>query len=234
MRRAKARSQRLINHNCFNSINDVLPGTLGAYRSSACFCWSISDRDGGASNGPEQPRARPWRGLAVPCADRPRNRGEIANRHTGLVQLNAHQPADVAGFAHCAGPRRRRTIRSIVRSCRTVTSRRHRGSDRSRNTVCRPRAVQPIPATICSTASARSPNTIRGRPGQSRRSVPVVLRRRLPRIRGCGFRFLRRSRRTKRRSRRRWRARWWGSRRASASGSTTIRSARSAITPAAS
>ena len=39
---------------------------------------------------------------------------------------------------------------------------------------------------------------------------------------------------TRRRSRRRWPAPWWASRRASASGSTTIRSARSAITPAAS
>jgi hypothetical protein len=63
---------------------------------------------------------------------------------------------------------------------------------------------------------------------------PAVHRRRWRRTRGCGFRFLRRIRRTRRRSRPPWRARWWGSRRASACGSTTIRSARSAITPAAS
>ena len=50
----------------------------------------------------------------------------------------------------------------------------------------------------------------------------------------CGFRFRRRNPPTRRRSRRRWPAPWSASRRASGSRSTTIRSARSAITPAAS
>ena len=100
MRRARCGSQRLINHNCFNSINEVFPRALAVYRSSICFCWGISYREGGASNGPEQPRARLSRGLAVPCADRPDgNRSESANRHAGPVQRDAHQPGDVAGFA---------------------------------------------------------------------------------------------------------------------------------------
>ena len=73
-----------------------------------------------------------------------------------------------------------------------MTSPRRRGSDRSRNTACRPPAARPIPATTRSTASARNRNTIPGRRSRSRRSVPAVHRRRLRRTRGCGFRFRRR------------------------------------------
>src|SRR4051812_33741306 len=99
MRRVRRRSQRLINHNCFNSINHVILRAFGA-QSSICFCWSISCRDGQASNGPEQPRAPLSRSLAVPCADcSDGNRSQGANRHVGPVQLNARQPGDVAGFA---------------------------------------------------------------------------------------------------------------------------------------
>ena len=61
--------------------------------------------------------------------------------------------------------------------------------------------------------------------------APPVRHRRPARRRG--FRFRRRRPPTRRRWRRRWPAPSWASRRASASRSTTIRSARSAITPAA-
>ena len=85
------------------------------YRSSICFCWGISYCEGGASNGPEQPRARLSRGLAVPCADRPDgNRSASTNRHAGPVQRNAHQPGDIAGFA--TAPDRGRGERSAQQS----------------------------------------------------------------------------------------------------------------------
>src|SRR6478752_9662310 len=109
MRRARRRSQRLINHNCFNSINHVILRALGA-QSSICFCWSNSCREGQASKRPEQPRARLSRCFAVPCADGAiGNPSESANRHAGPVQFNAHQPGDLAGFAaapDCRGGKR--------------------------------------------------------------------------------------------------------------------------------
>ena len=236
MRRARRRSQRLINHNCFNSINDVIKRALGA-QSSICFCWSISSREGQASNRPEQPRAPLSRSLAVPCADRAvGNRSESANRHAGPVQFNAHQPGDVAGFA--AAPDRGGGERSAQQSeaagqrqeqARAVADRADpeiRPAGRERRRQFRLQLAQPQ-AQEAEILSGAGEAEAAGRSRQSTAADRVEHG-------AAAFDSSVGRRRTRRRSRPRWRARWWGSRRASACGSTTIRSARSAITPAVS
>ena len=66
-------SQRLINHNCFNSINDVFR------RAFACGAEPVGKRmnlleyfyrDVGSSKGPPQARDVVARAIAMPCADR--------------------------------------------------------------------------------------------------------------------------------------------------------------------
>ena len=236
MRRARRRSQRLINHNCFNSINDVILRALGA-QSSICFCWSISCREGEASNGPEQPRARLSRRLAVPCADGAiGNRSESANRHVGPVQFNAHQPGDVAGFA--AAPDRGGGERSAQQSeaagqrqeqARAVADRADpeiRSAGRERRRRFRLRLAQPQ-AQETEILSGAGEAEAAGRSRQSTAADRVEhAAAAFDSSVGVGAQDAAPARA--------WRARWWGSRRASACGSTTIRSARSAITPAAS
>src|SRR5438445_221753 len=65
MRRARWGSQRLINHNCFNSINEVLSSALCAYQSSICFYWGIFFLGAGPATG-RNSRARVFR-AALPC-----------------------------------------------------------------------------------------------------------------------------------------------------------------------
>ena len=195
MRRARRRSQRLINHNCFNSINDVFRECSGRVNQVSVFVGVFLIVMAGPAMG-RNSRARVFR-AALPCLALialSGNRSAGANRHAGPVQLDAHQPDRRRRICRCAGPRRRRTIRSIVRSCRTRQGQARAVADRADPEI-RPAGRERrsrFRATTCSTASARSRNTIRGRPSRSRRSVPAVHRRRLRRTRGCGFRFRRR------------------------------------------
>ncbi len=178
MRRAKARSQRLINHNCFNSINDVLPGTLGAYRSSACFCWSISIVMAGPAMG-RNSRARVL-GAALPCLALIAP-GTAARSQT--VTPDLFSSTRTSQLTSPDSPLRR----TAAEANDPLNSPKLQDRDKPAPSRIGQIPKYGLPAasggsrfrlTIRPTASARSPNTIRGRPGQSRRSVPVVLRRR--------------------------------------------------------
>ena len=125
----------------------------------------------------------------------------------------------------------------IMAGAAMPTPRRRRGSGRFRNTACRRRAARPTPASTRSTAPKRSRRFIPARPSRSRPPVPAVRRpsrRRSTAPDICGCRCRRRHPPTSRRLRPAWPTRRRASRRARGWCRTPIRSARSAITPAAS
>jgi hypothetical protein len=75
MRRGASASQRVINHNCFNSINDVFRPCLSVRWNPVVKRMNLLGyfyRDVGSSKGPPQARNRLTRGFAMPCADRDR------------------------------------------------------------------------------------------------------------------------------------------------------------------
>ena len=240
MRRGPVRSQRLINHNCFNSINDVFRDALGARPYKYLTLLEYFHRDGGSSKGPTA-GARSILRAALPCLALialERNRRARPNRHAGPVPPDPQQPDLGAGFA--AAPDRRRDQRpplddrqraARLRDKDTAGAVAHRADPdlrparRQRRVELGLRLAQP---------QAQEAEILSG-PGEAETAAgPRHARAASCRTRRCGFRCRRRKPPTRRRSRRRWPAPWSASPRASGSRSTTIRSARSAITPAAS
>ncbi len=176
--------------------------------SSICFCWSISYRDGPGQQAAGTAARRLFR-AALPClalmaliAEPQRRRKP--SRRTCSARTRTSQ-VTLAGFAAAPDRRPRRTIRSTVRSCRRPDpSRQARAvarSDRSRTTVCRPRAAPPTSGYDSLNRKRKKPKYY---PGQAKPKPPVGRRQPTPppvrrTARPAACRFRRRNRRATRR-----------------------------------
>ena len=113
---ARANPQRPINHNCFNSINDVFAAR--ARPSDKCMILLEYFHLGvGSSNGPEQAREPFSRAVAMPSSDRavPRFRAS-PDADAGHAAPGARRVCCAGRFSAAqdhAGPRRRGRARSV-------------------------------------------------------------------------------------------------------------------------
>ena len=200
MRRERPRSQRLINHNCFNSINDVFRARSRARRRQAYeFVGVFFIVMAGPARG-RRGRANVFR-AALPClaliaADRG-TRGARPDRHAGPVQ------PDRDGFVSPQDSPLRRTSENRrpapgdaandARLRDRRTRRRRRGSARSRPTAFPPPAAPPSSGYNSLNRKRKKPKYLSG-PGQaeaaagSRQPAAAVAVERA----ACGCRFRRR------------------------------------------
>src|ERR1700722_4688204 len=100
---AGRRSQRLINHNCFNSVNDFFARGVRTRWNSVGKRMNLleySDRDDGSRTGPPQARNDLARAVGMPCADRDRTRsGARPDADPGFVPPGARRLRLAAEFA---------------------------------------------------------------------------------------------------------------------------------------
>ena len=241
MRRARPRSQRLINHNCFNSINDVFRARSEPSLKYREFVGVFLIVMAGPARGRSR-RATPFR-AALPCLalialsglrrrrrpSRPTcsaRRARARSTHAGFAAAPDHggrqrQDRDAANSAAAARQRHRHAGAVADRADPAL-----RPAGRERRLGLRLRLAQPQ-AQEAEILSGAGQAEAAGRSRQSAAADCVEHA-------AAAFDPAVGDPPTRRRSRRRWPAPWSASRRASGSGSTTIRSARSAIMPAAS
>ena len=111
-RRARPALNALINHNCFNSINDVFRASFGTRLVSTMNLLGYFYREGGSSKGPIWARDCFPRAFAMPCADRCRARRSRKPRPSRPTCSARRAPArSPRRIRRCAGPRRRPTTR---------------------------------------------------------------------------------------------------------------------------
>src|ERR1700677_3890657 len=121
---AGRRSQRVINHNCFKSVNEVFRAWgFARARNSVGKRMNLLeylDRDDGSSQGPPRARNDLARAVGMPCADRARRwSGASPNADPGYAAPGARRLRLAAGFAAAQDrqqPRQRRPHRQRHRS----------------------------------------------------------------------------------------------------------------------
>ena len=189
------RSQRLINHNCFNSINDVFRGRSERVNQVSVFVGVFLIVMAGPARGRNR-RARLFR-AALPCLALIALTGTAAQAQT--VTSDLFSPTRTSQVTSPDLPLRR----TAAETNDPLNSPKLQDNDKDKPA---PSRIGQIPKYGLPAASGAANFRLRlAQPqaqeteilsgageAESRRSVPAVRRRRSRRTRGCGFRFRRR------------------------------------------